>query len=114
MLGISLWRSRWSLPTLAVFVAVFCAAFGWWRATQPTVITYDSSVYILQTSPLDTDVSLNLETTATVPIFASPAHASALRATLQCDEHGEPTSIRYHLPANWKMAFYANRLRPSH
>jgi hypothetical protein len=122
MLAIALWRSRWALPALAVFVVIFCVIFQLWRTRQSQMSTLIQTNQLTgemtrldrwtyQTSPLFTSTEVKFDA-CIWPVFASTSHADSLHATLECDATGQPLRIKYDLPARSKMAFLSRSITP--
>lgn len=124
LLGISLWRSRYSVLLLGAFSLAFCTGFFWWQGRRSEVLSISQVLrgrddlgrvdrLTYQTSPTPTPAELTFANgeEATWPIFASPAQAVSLGVVLDCDATGTPKKFHYELPANGRMIFLSRGVR---
>jgi hypothetical protein len=120
MLGIALWRSRWSLPALVLFAGLFCAGISVWRVKHTDVMTMTregrttgqitcTDRWTFQMSPTATKAEMKFDG-ITWPVFASAAHAESVHCVLECDATGNPSRFVYDLPSNARMAFVTREI----
>jgi hypothetical protein len=117
LIGVSLWRSKWSLPALAMFSILFFAGFEIWQSHQSPVATLSGEIQI--SHMIDRwDYVTSVRATSseficdaiTWPVFASTAHARAVHPILECRNSTNAPAIHYDLPPEMRLAYVSRTI----
>ncbi len=109
LIGVSLWRSRWMLPTFVAAVAVSLIVLGVWQSSQPIiacasgdVIHHGASVqrtdrWIIEQSDRPAESVIPFDG---VPIPGAENPTQADNLSIECAANGDPVSLRWKFPAS--------------